>query len=189
MSKRFGRNQRRRAREALAQAHAELQERELASRETLRGAEMALVAYIEARDKLKEAEDFMREVASIVGRESIIAGEPTPLMVGMTKDEAASYGIGYSPRAEVPTFDITATDMSIEQMRYEILTVLDVKAVRDVMRACVNLRVTFSDKTIGYTLSQMAIARMTKSELHARLAPEIAHDISRALVNEIKGGR
>lgn len=183
MSKRFGRNQRRRAREALQQAqdHASTRIGELSS-----VLETARTELINRAAKLKEAEDFTREVAAIVGRESIIAGHETPLNVGMSKDEAVRYGVRFSPRQEFPSISLTQASMSIEQVRYEILSVLDVKAVREMMRQCVTLRVQFNDRVMAYSLSQSAIARMTPDELNRRLIPEIARDISTALTNKLK---
>lgn len=172
MSKRFGRNQRRRAREALASANSSI--------EGLRiGRTMDAGLLIDMGRRLRDADDFARAVGEMVGREAIIAGEPVD--TGLT-----AYRIDGSMRAlpnervqARPSFDIP---MSASNVRIEVLRLLDIKVIADSMSRQMHCHVTLDDKTIAYAISDSALLRMTRSELERRMVPEIARQLADELV-------
>jgi hypothetical protein len=172
MSKRFGRNQRRRAREALAAAEQQIADLRLTikmDRELLRSQSIQIAA----------ANEFTREVAEIVGREAIIAGKPVRLDYEWDRKRNGDR-INIAPHRPF-THLLSVESAPIEMVRYETLYLLDVEEIADVLRNQMHAHVTLADKTVGYAISESALRRMTEHELRRRLAPEIAHGLVRSI--------
>lgn len=179
MSQRFGRNQRRRAREAIQAAQEEVH--------ALRYALDVNNALIQEQGrKLREAEAFAREVARMVGREAVIAGVPTQFDAGMPRDEALKYGIRTTPPRQFDNWIDAADVMSVQAVRYEILRLLDVRTIRDIMSQQMHVRVQLADLTTGYSMSEMALSRMTAREIAQRIAPEIAQHLAEQLKKQYR---
>lgn len=167
MSRRFGRNQRRRAREELA-----VQVARVAQLTESMGMDRELLKKQAAH--LREAVDYAGEVAEMVGREAVIAGAPTKLN-GEVFD-----GMRFAPLAP-PQFASFAVDMPVQYIRSETLRLLKMETVADRMRGQVHFRVTLADKVAGYTISESALQRMSEGEIERRVTPEIARFLVRAI--------
>jgi hypothetical protein len=167
MSRRFGRNQRRRMREALAASEK--------SADQLK----ALTDSLSAR--LIEADDFSFVVGSIVGRQAIIAGVPVTLDYRWDRQKSGDRIAAYPYQPAL--FDVALQQpVPVDAVRLEILDLLDVKVVQDVMRPQLHALVTLADKTVGYAISQSAIKRMTDQEITRVITPQIV----RLLVQNLK---
>lgn len=157
MSKRFGRNQRRRAREALAASEQRINDLECAI--VMEGGLMA-----STRAKLSEARAFQRDVAEMVGREAVIAGEVTTLDYKWDADHGDH--INYVPRQQLSMAMLCdRSEQEIYEMRHEVLRLLNVEAVNEVMRHMVHARVTLADERVGYGISEAALRRMSRDQL------------------------
>lgn len=174
MSKRFGRNQRRRAREAIEAAQSEVQL-------LRRGIDLNVALINEQRRKLDEARNFTKDIARIVGREAVIAGVPTMLDMPLPRDVALRSGIRVTPPRHMEDLAMSLDVMDVQPIRHEILRLLDVRMVRDILSQQMHFRVELADQTTGYTISEMALERMTAQEIAQRIAPEIAQHLSAEL--------
>jgi hypothetical protein len=76
--------------------------------------------------------------------------------------------------------------LTVEQVRYEVIRLLDIQAVRDQLRGQMHFRVQLAGGVVGYAISEMALTRMPREELERRLVPEMAAAISRLLSEEVK---
>lgn len=174
MSRRFGRNQRRRAREAIAAAEGRIENLSAALE-----CDRALLA--SQRRKLGEAEAFQREVAEIVGREAIIAGKPVCLDY-----EFARYGdsIEFVPKQSFPAISLlnSVEHAHVERVRSETLHLLDVDVVADELRYQIHARVRLAGSQAGYAISASALRRMPEK----KLVPKIAEEIAVLLVRDLK---
>jgi hypothetical protein len=188
MSKRFGRNQRRRAREALAAAQQEIdsRDRQIGGLREVRQMDRALLDQ-QARE-LREARDFARDVARAVGRSCVYAGVALPQSFHADRYEAATYGMRVALPPEIRHVDAFGSTvmLTVEQVRYEVIRLLDIQAVRDQLRGQMHFRVQLAGGVVGYAISEMALTRMPREELERRLVPEMAAAISRLLSEEVK---
>lgn len=175
MSKRFGRNQKRRMREALAAAQATADRLEYA-----RELDQALLR--NQSSTISQLRDFIGDVGQMVGRASVIAGEPPFLTNGFDGMQFAPVdrSQGYVPEAgdSPPT---------LEEFQYEILRLLSIEAIRDKFSKTIHFRVGLSDKEAAYGISESALAMMPTEALKNRMAHEIAGQIAEFLVKQIKG--
>jgi hypothetical protein len=175
MSRRYGRNQRRRAREALAAA-----DERIGNLETAMKMDRALLA--RQRGEIQRSEDFQREVAEIVGREAIIAGVPVRMSYSFQR-----YGdsIEFVPRQPFSAIALlnSVEHTHIKAVRRETLHLLDVDVVADQLRHQIQARVKLAGSQAGYAISTKALIRMPEKEL----VPRIAEEIAVLLVRDIKG--
>lgn len=183
MSKRFGRNQRHRAREALATEQANSKQR---IGELVSVLEMARTDLIEKGHRLREADDFARDVARAVGRSCVYAGVALPQSFSMDRYEAAKYGMRVVSPQEFRGIEEFSNTMNVEQVRFEVVRLLDIQAVRDKLRSQMHFRVQLADNVVGYAISESALSFMTHKELERILVMEITEEIARALSTEIK---
>lgn len=174
MSKRFGRNQRRRAREDLA---AELQ----------RSQKLAKIA-----DQWKDMHDFRnRELSSLtrffemvarrVGRESILVGGEAEAEIH--SPDVREFRAHVNPELEF--VGIGASPVTTEGVKLEIMRRLEVKAVRDVFRRQIVVRCFLGNVDFGIAVSQTLLERSTEEEiahtLSKELACRLAHEIKKAM--------
>lgn len=174
MSRRFGRNQRRRAREAIAAAEQNIKKLQWATRMNLELLDLQ-------RRKLRDAEDFQREVAEIVGRQAIIAGEPTSLNLGRTTFKQADGWRVIAPRPLPSIEELMAPTMALEPMRYEVLRLLDIELVADKMRGQMHAWVQIAGAEVCYAMTESAFRGMTDHELMHRLVEPIARQLAMEL--------
>lgn len=172
MSKRFGRNQRRRARESIAALTARAGELE-------KGMAMDRGLIRQQSARLAEADAFAREVGAIVGREAVIAGEP--VMMDLRWPRRSAMGPRLVPSKSLGPIDFETPLPSVVSIQYETLRLLEVDCVADRISRTMHVRVTMDDKTIGYGLTEAALIQMTDREIESRVAPEIARMLAAAL--------
>lgn len=167
MSKRFGRNQRRRMREALHMA-------ELAAEREYAGRIMAEGIARENSRKLEELREWRSEVIRMVGRSALIAGEPHIL------------NVRYDPRTEgyvrvpiqrsTPRFDVTAiSDLSMQD---EVMRLLMVDVVQDDLRQQSIAQVELDETRVWMALSQHAIRRSSVDDLVALISRDMARQLA-----------
>lgn len=174
MSKRYGRNQRRRAREALAAAQERI------SNLVYSGAmDRALLGNVRA--KLREAEDFQRDVAEIVGRHAVIAGVPTGLNLGRTTFRQADGWRVIAPRPLPSVEEMMRPNMELTAMRDEVLRLLDIELVADKLRGQMQAWVTIAGAEVCYGMTEAAFRDMTEPELMRRLVEPVARQLAAEL--------
>lgn len=133
-------------------------------------------------EKLREAEDFAREVAEIVGREAIIAGVPVTLQYEWTrKDRITEFR--HEPQQPMPFHLPSAQRAPVEFVRIETMHLLQVDAVAEVMRCQMQIEARLADGHKAIAISGTAIRRMTKDEIYRLLVRPLAE----ALARQIKG--
>lgn len=169
MSRRFGRNQRRRAREALADS-----DKKIVQLQSGMMMDRALLSH--QSEKIRKAEEFAREIADIVGRFSIIAGEPVR-MAGVCFDRMQIYAKESQSYASYNSFDFSPTEF----LRSETLRLLKIKAVSGIFKSKMHVMVTLADKTVGYCLTESALHGMSAEWIERRIAPEIARQLAQYL--------
>lgn len=170
MMGRHGRNLRQRVADAKAREHART-----VALAKMRRAEQALLS--DMRSKLQDAEAFNREVARIVGRASILAGAPTHQMFEeMPREDVRERGIRVPlppPRRGLEYFWGDAKVFPLEEVRVEVLRMLDFEVVQDQMSAAMHLRVTLADSEVRYAISRTALRTLDREELARRLVHEL----------------
>lgn len=172
MSKRFGRNQRRRAREALTEQ-----------------TNATVVAVLQAQE-LRELNDYQRRqnahmheffkhVACRVGEQAFIAGGKGTINItepGQTLRAAVF--------EELDFWSVTALS-STSRMMTETLHHLETRAVRDAFRREFIFEAFIHGKSAGVCLSESLIDRVSKEELvhviQNSVAPQLAHHLANAL--------
>jgi hypothetical protein len=186
VSRRFGRNQKRRMREQIAEAELRAQSGEQRAAGAKNQADMLRTMLDldrglmrETSDKLQTYKRFFVEVAHKVGTYATIAGvEPKYIGEVMT---------GPTFRWPVPQdfnparFDSMSMETAVA-FHDELMEVLRVTAVRDHFSDQMHMRVELDGKIIGYSISRSALAKMSAAQIEETIGPEITH----ALVIEIK---
>lgn len=170
MSRRYGRNQRRRAREALAEAGKRNELLEAAIKLD-RGMLRRL------REKLERAEAFQREVAEIVGRQAVIAGEPTSMNLGRVTFQQAD-GWRVTPPRHFSLVELAHQPMELEPLRAEVLRLLDIELIADKMRGQMQAWVTIAGAEVCYGMTEAAFRGMTDHELMRRLVEPVARQLA-----------
>lgn len=184
MSRRFGRNHRRRMRE------------ELAAKELAISGLSSAVAMDRALLKAQSAEidslkSWMDEVRDMVGRTAVAAGEPIDEGYVLPAGET-SYRVGVVPPMQ---FECSTLEMSMPErasIHVETMRLLQVKVVGDAIRAQTHCMVKLGTGEAAYTISDGALRRMTAEELENRFLPRVAEDLTRLIVRQIVaalGGR
>lgn len=174
MSRRFGRNQRRRMREELAKSEA-----------------VACDAIAVAARRGKHAENLASEAAELramiediagrVGCYAITAGEPCNFDADWLERGQGRFQMSAQPAmASIASFG-SAMDATMA-IHDETMRLLEVEAVRAPMSRDMHCRVTFDKHVIGYAMSDHALHNMTAREIERRIAPEIA----RLMAHELK---
>lgn len=174
MSKRFGRNQKRRMREQEANL------REALARDG------ALLQYVS--EQKRELEEAMARARRILGNHVALPPElhgdhPHPL--GGDFDVHIPGGIEtLAPSSRMPAFE--PFSLKIERM-HQLLSWIEDRDGRHDDRA-IHFRVRLDSGEVGYAISRRAIDRLSASELHRSILPQIALELSQHLATEIKGG-
>jgi hypothetical protein len=167
MSRRFGRNQKRRMREELA-AKAE----RVSNLET--GMAMDRVLLRKQGDDLSELRHLLGEFTDRVGRYAIAADIPDPR-------ESRNLDLSRMPNFRMPVPQraaINFSNMTVESTAAfcdEVMSVLDVHPVHESMSHDMHCRLTFDGMPIGYAISRHAVRNLTRDELVRRIVPEIAY--------------
>ena len=163
MSKRFGRNQKRRMREAL-----------LAS-EGLRKAGLQTISAM--RSRLEDHQRFLEYVLEIVGEESILNPEPPA-------DRVQKYNF---PKIVFQSFPRFCPDEgTVACVQNVIANALETRVVLDRLKGAIHFRARLGNGDVVYALSDRAIAVMTTRQLAARLQQEISYQLANELAKELK---
>lgn len=170
MSRRFGRNQKRRMREQLAELG---QERERASRFAAA-----------ARRESDELGRVLAQARSILGRHVALPPElngnhPYPLGGDFDVHIPGPADFAFVPGAVGPV-----AELHIEHMRQLMAWVED----HGIDNRVIHFRVSLDSGSAAYVISRRAIERMSASELQQTLTPQIAMELAGHLAREIKGG-
>ncbi|HWV64100.1 MAG TPA: hypothetical protein VN019_10745 [Oxalicibacterium sp.] len=179
MSRRFGRNQRRRAREQIAEA-------ERVKANLIQCLDGARAVLHEKSDKLADLQEFFKQVACQVGEHAIISGlEVGYMRNGQMMDGHRMPVCSPSP-LDLPS-NIESETITIQD---EIMRLLEIDVVRDHFNRQMNVRAHLADGKVGYLISESAIMMMRPNELHQRLVPQVARELSVALTAVLRrGGR
>ncbi len=171
MSRRFGRNQRRRAREALA---VEVQRTE----QTAKLAEQRLQMYRHSQDELGDFRDFFMEVARRVGRESILVpgGEGEAEL-----DSPLVRQFMAIPRMDALYTPVSWSEPAVSAIKAEIMNRLEVQAVREAFSNQIVVRCYLNGHEAGIALSHSFLRKSTEDEIARRVSQDLARNISRAI--------
>lgn len=166
MSRRFGRNRRRRAREALAYAAQSLDLEK-------QGRKMAEAVARESTARVRTLKELLGEFAYRVGRYAIAEGVPAKF----TSDwlgRRPNFRLPVMPEFDARAIFSNASMYDTMTICNEVMRVLDVQVVRDHMKRDMHVRLYFDEHRVGYALSDHAVRNLTRAELVSRIAPEIA---------------
>lgn len=182
MSKRFGRNQKRRMREEIAIAKDDA--RFIAAR-----AKEYLDDRNQAMGQLRDMQRMLEEIAGMVGRKSLAAGNPTRFEANWLKTGQKNF------RLPAPIFAQTnycyggPSRQEIAVMAHdEIMRLLEVDAVRDPISRAMHVRVMFDDIAMGYALSDSALHAMPEEVLAEKMINEL-FPLLKDAIRQLKGNR
>lgn len=164
MSKRFGRNQRRRARERIA----ELEERGTRMRKA-----------VATRDeRIRDLEEHIKYVAAVLGHMNVLAGEKLEQLEGCGDRMQV-----YVPEPmSSPFMDMDETEVAC----VEIMRLLEVEAVRDMAGRSIHAIVCLADKKAAYAISETALRKMPREALRKLLERQVAPLLC-AILAEVAG--
>lgn len=170
MSRRYGRNQKRRHRAEIASAQSMI-----ASLANSRAMDQGLLQY--QSWKISDLRAQLCAIAQEVGHQSALVGVESFLAGGFD-------GIRMTPAPLLLAKPITGVPSAYEKLTYEVLRLLNMEAVRDRMSGHLHFHVELAGKGVTYGISESAIRDLTPEFLERRIAPEIA----KLLVRYLKGG-
>ena len=163
MSTRFGRNQKRRMREALLAG------------EELRKAGLRTISHM--RSLLEDRRLFLEYVLDIVGEESILNPEPLD-------NRVQKYNVPKIVFRNFPRF--SPDEGTVACVQNVILNVLETRVVLDRLKGAIHVRTRLGNGDVAYALSDQAIAMMPTRQLAARLQQEISYQLANELAKELK---
>lgn len=173
MSKRFGRNQRRRAREEIARLGEAYQ----------RESQLAAYQY----EQRRKAEDEIARAKSRAARLSLIF-DPTTTETSSARNHRCQWMLAMVP--ELPSLVSSGDDFPLSVALRKVPLELLVSSVRsDVMREAVHARIAFSGREVCYGISRLAVESLPRHDLAGLLAKEIAPPMARLLADELKARR
>ena len=164
MSKRFGRNQKRRMRQAI-EALEKLRTRD----------QQAIVSM---RTRVEDHRRFLEYILDIVGQDSIL--NPEPRMVDAAAIDRGSKVIYRS----YPQFHVD--DSNLDTVRDFISHVLQTRVVLDRMRGAVHFLASMRNGDVWYAMTDEAIAAMSNRQLEAVIHQHIARQLAHQLSLELK---
>lgn len=170
MSKRFGRNQRRRARERIAELERfRAMNQELALRMSAQNAEL--------RQAITEARFILGQHCIALPPE--YAGDhPHPL--------GNSFNAYAPERLELAVFERDSACMTHAQQLQRMHTLLVDDGRYDVVRSMLHFNVTLDSGVVTYCISDSALRNMDRSMLQRRLAHEIGRQMAKLLVTKLR---
>lgn len=180
MSRRFGRNQKRRMRAELAEKQsciAAKQDRIDALEEAMR-MDRGLLAH--QSQKLQTLRDQLDDIASEVAHQSALLGVDTHLTDGFD-------GMRIVPMPlellSLQSFLNLADEKTTDRITVETIRLLNVKAVRDRFNGQLHCYVDLAGEGSAYGITESAIRNMSLESLTMRIAPEIARHLLEKLKN------
>lgn len=188
MSRRFGRNQKRRLRAEVAAAQEEaIHQAGLASRHA-EGKQLADAACARAHDRETDMRLMLEATAIIVGRQALAAGIPTNFEADWLKHGKKNFRLR-APMfvSDTPSYGVQRGETAI-MVHDEIMRLLEVEAIRRPVSRMMQVLVTFDNIPIGYALSDNALHSMPETLLADRIAREMRPLLVNA-IQELKGRR
>lgn len=178
MSRRFGRNQKRRMRAEQSALQAEVDEKSLYISQLNQAMLMDRALLRKQHIDISNLRDALAEIAEEIGDQSALLGvkvRPYHVFTDGTR----------LPLHEKPPVSVRAL-LDTQQDMYRTVTtavmrMLSVRAVADRMKGQIHLQVELADGAIGYAISEGAIRDMTPQFLERTVAPEIARGLVDAL--------
>lgn len=180
MSRRFGRNQRRRAREALAAAEHERDEYRAAF-----AMSRGLVADLQRQ--LDRMRDDMNEAVNTAGAMSVlfpVDGAPVRLPREVTLDHVRRVGWRAHVFAEPSIMEPAGM---LAKSPIETLRVLFARIDPDVLRGAIHCHVELSDEIARYAISMTGLRVLSMRQLQERVYADIAPKLAMLLAKEVKG--
>ena len=164
MSKRFGRNQKRRMRQ------------ELESLEKLRTQDRRTIDNL--RSRIDEHRGFLEYILDLVGPDSILNPEPRQL---------SWLGSGDQMRIPLPGHPLNIwSSSSVEYVQTTIVNALRTRVLLDRMRGSLHFLASMRNGDVVYALTDEAIATMSAQRLTAVLHKHIARQLAHQLALELK---
>ena len=163
MSKRFGRNQKRRMRQE-TQALEELRKHDKQAIDNL-------------RSRIDDHRDFLEYILDLVGQDSILNPEPRQLSWS---------GGGDQMRIPLPGHPLNIWSSSVEYVQTTIVNALGTRVVLDRMRGSLHFLASMRNGDVAYALTNEAIATMSTQRLTAVLHKHIARQLAHQLALELK---
>lgn len=179
MSRRYGRNQKRRHRAELAAVQATLAEAQqrIANLMAIQSMDRGLISH--QSEHLADLRAQICTIAQEVGHQSVLLGEKTFLSNGFDSMRMEPW----KPLESVSDFAPRAVSQWIK-INTEVIRLLNVDIVREHFRGQIHFDVDLAGKGVAYGISESAIRDLTPEFLERRIAPEIA----KLLVRYLKGG-
>lgn len=174
MSRRFGRNQKRRMREGLAAEQARVASAEKLLATTRRVAD-------EDRRRANRGEEFAEEVLQLLGPHALAVGEPVDSKIQLRAGETQFSMVPQQFPGLTPCDGMTAACT----ITHQVMEVLQVEAVRIGMASQMHCMVTLAGKQSAYALSSEALALGDFEYLERHVSRKIAQH----LLLQIRGGR
>lgn len=166
MSRRFGRNQRRRAREALEQANAQLVQQVVART-------MAEELMRSSIERTQEYKRLLGQFTSRVGRYAIAENIPASFTADWL-GRMSQFRLLVKPEFDADSMFSNAALHDVTTICAEVMRVLDVEVVRDHMKRDMHVRLHFDDHHVGYGISDHAIRNLPRKDLIDHIARETA---------------
>ena len=164
MSKRFGRNQKRRMRQ------------ELASLDKLRTRDQQAIDNL--RTRVEDHRRFLEYALELVGPDSIL--NPEPRMVETS---------GYGDQTRILVYRAPLNiwhDHAVAKVESTLVRALNTSIVRSALRPAMHFRARLRGGEVAYALTDEAIATMSTRQLEAVLHQHIARQLAHQLALELK---
>ena len=163
MSKRFGRNQKRRMRQ------------EIEALDVLRKRDKLAIDNL--RSRVEDHRGFLEYILDLVGQDSIL--NPEPRQISWSGD-------GAQIRIHLPDHPINIWSSSVEFVQTTIVNALETRVVLDRMRGSLHFLVSMRNGDVAYSLTNEAIATMSTQQLTTVLHKHIARQLARQLALALK---
>lgn len=188
MSRRFGRNQKRRLREELAAMQSAAGMQASMARGNAERANRAEESCTGALVREAQIRQMLEATGAMVGRQALAAGIPTNFNADWLKHGKKNFRLPVPVfAAEAPSYGVRCTEEAV-MVHDEIMRLLEVEAVRSQVSRAMHVRVTFDDIPIGYALSDSALRSLPETMLADRIARELRPLLVNA-IQELKGRR
>lgn len=180
MSRRYGRNQKRRHRAELAAVQATLAEAQqrIANLMAIKSMDRGLISH--QSECLADLRAQLRTIAQEIGHQSALLGEKTFLSHGFDGMRMEPW----KPLGPMGVID-PATASQWANITTEVIRLLNVNVVRTHFGGHIHFDVDLAGEGVAYGISESAIRDLTPGFLERRIAPEIARRLVERLKKDI----
>jgi hypothetical protein len=176
MSKRFGRNQRRRAREALQHATAEAARWEHAY-------VLCHGLAVSQGQKIHQLERAVDDAKQIAGQMSVLFPAEEFSTDAKPPKHGERFMVDIAERLESMAVEPSITDWQRAEFRRTPLALLVAKIHPGAIEACMHVRVEFADEVRAYGITAAAWQSLTRAQRIDRLRYELSHEFADALAS------